>query len=66
MKCSPPFGLIGSKAQKPGLASRPVTTTDAAILGLIQGLTAFLPLSSTAHLLIAQKWLRVRETEPRG
>lgn len=32
---------------------------DAALLGLIQGLTEFLPVSSTAHLLVAQEWLGV-------
>lgn len=34
-----------------------MTYVSAAILGVIQGLTEFLPISSTAHLLIAEKWL---------
>jgi undecaprenyl-diphosphatase len=34
-----------------------VTYLSAALLGVIQGLTEFLPISSTAHLLIAEEWL---------
>lgn len=34
---------------------------DAALLGLVQGLTEFLPVSSTAHLLVAQKRLDVEQ-----
>ena len=34
-----------------------MTYVSAAILGVIQGLTEFLPISSTAHLLLAEKWL---------
>jgi undecaprenyl-diphosphatase len=34
-----------------------LTYVAAAVLGVIQGLTEFLPISSTAHLLIAEEWL---------
>ncbi len=35
---------------------------QAIILGIIQGLTEFIPISSTGHLLIAEKWMGLEQT----
>lgn len=38
-----------------------MTISEALLLGIVQGLTEFLPVSSSGHLVIVQSWLGVRE-----
>ena len=39
-----------------------MTPIDSVILGIIEGFTEFLPISSTGHLIIASKFLNIEET----
>src|SRR6185436_517355 len=36
----------------------------AIILGIVEGLTEFVPVSSTGHLLLCEKWMRINLDEP--
>ncbi len=39
-----------------------MTIFDSVILGIIEGFTEFLPISSTGHLIVTSNWLGIDQT----
>jgi undecaprenyl-diphosphatase len=54
--------LVGEQADAVA-ASNQMTAGKAAVLGLVEGITEFLPISSTGHLLVTQRILDIGDTD---
>ena len=57
-------GLVRAAAESPAQPVAELSARDAVILGVIEGVTEFLPISSTGHLIIANTFLKLDGETP--